>query len=372
MSNIIGITMNEQSAPSPTPSPLPEEPSEPRSYRLIAGPCSAESREQLLATAQGLQPLQIDLFRAGIWKPRTKPGGFEGVGSEGLSWLAEVKEKFGYRTTTEICTPQHAEAALKAGVDVLWIGARTATSPHVVQQIAEGLRGVNIPLLVKNPMCPDLQLWIGTIERFWQVGITDISAVFRGFPPPPAIRTDYRNAPYWGVALEFQNELPDIPLICDPSHIAGRREAILSVSQKALDLGFQGMMIESHIDPSSAQTDARQQLTPADLKEVINSIITRSRACNIDDIRLASYRTTLAEMDNLMISNLAHRMIVAARIGELKKRADIPVLQEAQFATSLAECISWGESLDLDPSFIERLITLIHDESVRIQKNNRK
>ena len=361
--------MNEQSAPSPKPSPLPEEPTEPRSYRLIAGPCSAESREQLLATAEGLQPLGIDLFRAGIWKPRTKPGGFEGIGIEGLSWLAEVKEKFGYRTTTEVCTYRHAEAALEAGVDVLWIGARTSTNPHSVQEIAEVLRGSNIPLMIKNPMCPDLQLWIGTIERFWQVGITDISAIFRGFPPPPAIKIDYRNAPYWGVAFEFQNELPDIPL---PSHITGRREAIQAVSQKALNLGFQGLMIESHIQPAKALTDARQQVTPSELKTIIDSLVIRSKATRIEDIRLMSYRATLAEMDNLLISNLAHRMIVAARIGELKRRADIPVLQEAQFEANLAEYISWAESLGLDPSFVKNFMTLIHEESVRIQHNNRK
>lgn len=364
--------MNEQPAPSSTPSPLPEEPAEPRSYRLIAGPCSAESREQLLATAEGLQPLGIDLFRAGIWKPRTKPGGFEGIGIEGLSWLAEVKEKFGYRTTTEVCTYKHAEAALEAGVDVLWIGARTSTNPYSVQEIAEVLRGSNIPLMIKNPMCPDLQLWFGTIERFWQVGITDISAIFRGFPPPPAFKIDYRNAPYWGVAFEFQKELPDVPLICDPSHITGRREAIKTVSQKALDLGFQGLMIESHIQPASALTDARQQVTPSELKTIIDSLVIRSKETRIDDIRLKSYRATLAEMDNLLISNLAHRMIVAARIGELKRRADIPVLQEAQFEANLTEYISWAESLGLDPSFVKNFMTLIHEESVRIQHNNRK
>ena len=364
--------MNEQPAPSSTPSPLPEEPAEPRSYRLIAGPCSAESREQLLSTAEGLQPLGIDLFRAGIWKPRTKPGGFEGIGIEGLSWLAEVKEKFGYRTTTEVCTYKHAEAALEAGVDVLWIGARTSTNPYSVQEIAEVLRGSNIPLMIKNPMCPDLQLWFGTIERFWQVGITDISAIFRGFPPPPAFKIDYRNAPYWGVAFEFQKELPDVPLICDPSHITGRREAIKTVSQKALDLGFQGLMIESHIQPASALTDARQQVTPSELKTIIDSLVIRSKETRIDDIRLKSYRATLAEMDNLLISNLAHRMIVAARIGELKRRADIPVLQEAQFEANLAEYISWAESLGLDPSFVKNFMTLIHEESVRIQHNNRK
>ena len=221
-------------------------------------------------------------------------------------------------------------------------------------------------------MCPDLQLWIGTIERFWQVGITDISAIFRGFPPPPAIKIDYRNAPYWGVAFEFQNELPDIPLICDPSHITGRREAIQAVSQKALNLGFQGLMIESHIQPAKALTDARQQVTPSELKTIIDSLVIRSKATRIEDIRLMSYRATLAEMDNLLISNLAHRMIVAARIGELKRRADIPVLQEAQFEANLAEYISWAESLGLDPSFVKNFMTLIHEESVRIQHNNRK
>ena len=257
-------------------------------------------------------------------------------------------------------------------MDVLWIGARTSTSPHSVQEIAEVLRGSNIPLMIKNPMCPDLQLWIGTIERFWQVGITDISAIFRGFPPPPAFKIDYRNAPYWGVAFEFQKELPDIPLICDPSHITGRREAIRTVSQKALDLGFQGLMIESHIQPASALTDARQQVTPSELKTIIDSLVIRSKETRIDDIRLKSYRATLAEMDNLLISNLAHRMIVAARIGELKRRADIPVLQEAQFEANLAEYISWAESLGLDPSFVKNFMTLIHEESVRIQHNNRK
>ena len=226
--------------------------------------------------------------------------------------------------------------------------------------------------MIKNPMCPDLQLWIGTIERFWQVGITDISAIFRGFPPPPAIKVDYRNAPYWGVAFEFQNELPDIPLICDPSHIAGRREAIQAVSQKALDLGFQGLMVESHINPATARTDAHQQVTPSDLKTIIDSLVIRSKTNRVDDIRLVSYRATLAEMDNLLISNLAQRMVIATRIGELKKRADIPVLQEAQFEANLAECTSWAESLGLDPSFVKKLMTLIHEESVRIQHNNRK
>ncbi len=360
--------MNEQTAPSPKPSPSAEESTEPRSYRLIAGPCSAESREQLLATAERLRPLNIDLFRAGIWKPRTKPGGFEGIGKEGLTWMAEVKSQFGYRTITEICTAEHAHEALEAGIDALWIGARTSTSPYAVQEIAEVLRGVRVPLMIKNPMCPDLQLWIGAIERFWQVGITDITAIFRGFPPPPAMTIDYRNAPYWGVAFEFRNELPDIPLICDPSHIAGRREAVQTVSQKALDLGFQGLMIESHIDPSTAKTDAEQQLTPSALKSIIDALIEPRGVGNLDDIRLTSYRTTLAEMDNLLISNLAHRMIVAERIGALKRRVGLPVLQRAQFIANLKEYISWGESVGLDPSFVERLMTLIHEESVRIQQ----
>lgn len=361
--------MTDLSSPDPKPTPQPEEPSEPREYLLIAGPCSAESRNQLMEVAERLQSLSIDLFRASIWKPRTRPGSFEGIGEEGLEWLREVKQRFGYRTTTEVCTAQQTEAALKGGVDVLWIGARTTTNPYSVKEIVETLRGTETPLLIKNPMCPDLSLWLGAIERCQAVGLNDITAVFRGFPPHSSFKLNYRNAPYWSIALELKERLPELPILCDPSHITGRSNAVGEVSQRALLLGFDGLMIECHPNPSEACTDASQQLTPEELIALVHSLKTYPPHANSENPSIDAYRILLAELDNLIVSHIANRMDLAQRIGRYKQSHHIPVVQEKQYQTALAHATAWGESLGLSPKFIQRFMDLLHEESIRIQQN---
>ncbi len=343
------------------------------SITLIAGPCSAESYEQVYATAQGLQNLNIDLFRAGLWKPRTQPGCFEGVGSVGLHWLQQVQKDFGYKVATEVCLPEHAQLALEAGVDVLWLGARTVSNPYAVQGIAEVLRSVNVPVLVKNPISPDLSLWVGAIERLQKAGLSDIGAVFRGFSTYPTERPLYRNVPYWSIVFELKRIFPHIPIICDPSHITGQRNAVAAMCQKAIDLGFDMLMVECHVEPEKALSDAKQQVTPKELGIIMQALSPRNVSFSEDE-QLNHYRILLSEIDEHLLSILAHRMTISKEIGNYKQLAQIPILQAEQFASILQERSAWGENMGLQREFVEHIMSIVHEESVRVQseENNKQ
>lgn len=339
---------------------------------LIAGPCSAESYEQVYATALGLKPLDISLFRAGLWKPRTQPGCFEGVGKKGLSWLQSVQRDFGYKVATEVCLPEHAALALEANIDVLWLGARTVSNPYAVQSIAEILRSSKAPVLVKNPISPDLSLWVGAIERLQAVGVSNISAVFRGFSSYPTGRSLYRNVPYWSIVFELKRIFPDIHIICDPSHITGQRSAVDAMCRKAVDLGFDTLMIECHVEPEKALSDAKQQITPLELCDIMAKISPRNISFSEDE-QLNRYRILLSEIDEHLFSVLSRRMAVSREIGLYKQSAHIPILQAEQFASILQERASWGEKLGLQRAFVEHIMSIVHEESVRVQseENNK-
>ena len=335
---------------------------------LIAGPCSAETEDQLVATAHLLAKTgKVSALRAGIWKPRTRPGEFEGIGSIGLQWLKRAKEETGLPTTVEVATGKHVEEALKAGVDILWVGARSTVNPFTVQEIADALRGVDIPVMVKNPVNPDLSLWIGAIERINQAGITKLAAIHRGFSSYE--KTAFRNEPMWDIAINLKTLAPDLPLICDPSHISGNRDLIGYISQKALDLDMQGLMIESHIDPSVAWTDAKQQVTPAALATLIEHLTLRKPEIRNADLKdkLAELRSQIDKIDDLVIQKLAERMQIVEHIGEYKKANNVTILQVNRWDQILEKGINYGKALKLSPEFTEKLLELIHAESIRKQ-----
>jgi chorismate mutase len=337
---------------------------------LIAGPCGAESLEQLLATAAQLSALKkVSLFRAGVWKPRTRPNSFEGKGEEALVWLKEVKSQFALPTTVEVANAQHTELALKYGIDVLWIGARSTVNPFSVQEIADALKGVDIPVMVKNPVHADLQLWVGAIERIYNSGITKVAAVHRGFHY--AGKTKYRNKPMWQIPIELRTLFPGLPIICDPSHISGNTSLIYSVSQKALDLGMNGLMIESHYDPSSALSDAQQQLTPAQLGELLSKLILRKE--NTDDTflldKLQQFRSMIDEIDDELINVLKKRTQVIEQIGQYKKEHNITIFQLERWQEILRTRAQWAERSGISRSHIERICQLLHEESIRIQND---
>lgn len=335
---------------------------------IIAGPCGAETREQLLNTAKGVSEIDgVQLFRAGIWKPRTRPNSFEGVGEQGLWWLKEVKEKFGLKTTVEVANAHHAELALKHGIDVLWIGARTTVNPFSVQEIADVLKGVDIPVMIKNPIHADLQLWLGAIERINNAGITKLAAVHRGFHFFG--KSKYRNKPMWEIMIELKTLLPELPVICDPSHISGKRELIHSVAQKALNLGVDGLMIESHIDPLKALSDADQQLAPADLKELLGKLqYPKTISKNVDFAnKLNNFRQMIDEIDDELINILRKRMSVIESIGLYKKEHNITVFQLERWQEILRTRSQLAEKLGLSRSHIEKICQLLHEESIRVQ-----
>src|SRR6056297_3416386 len=281
---------------------------------IMAGPCSAESEEQILVTAREIAALGVPVFRAGIWKPRTRPNAFEGVGSVGLPWLQKVKKETGMLVSTEVANVKHVYEALKYGVDIIWIGARTSANPFAVQEIADSLKGVQIPVFVKNPVNPDVDLWIGAIERINQAGITKMAAIHRGFSSYD--KTIYRNAPHWQVPIELRRRIPDLPIITDPSHICGNRELIFDISQKAMDLNFDGLIIETHINPDKALSDAKQQVTPAALKDILNRIIPREPGSDFDvELSLAELRDSIDKLDDKLIGLIEERMKVVERIG---------------------------------------------------------
>ena len=330
---------------------------------VIAGPCSAESEEQVMTTAYALADRGIRVFRAGIWKPRTKPGGFEGVGTPGLDWLKRVKRETGMLLATEVATREHVREALAAGVDILWIGARTTVNPFAVQEIADSLRGIDVSILVKNPVNPDLELWIGAIQRLQRVGIRRIGAIHRGFSSND--KKTYRNDPLWEIPLELRRRLPELPLFCDPSHMGGKRELMMPLSCQALDLQCDGLMIESHCRPETAMSDADQQLTPEDLGILLGRLAERQAGKSAEDI--SELRSRIDLIDEQLFELLAKRMNLSQKIGTYKREHFLPVMQPSRFSEIVQKHVRFGETLDLSPAFVKEILHDIHNESVRRQ-----
>lgn len=336
---------------------------------IIAGPCSAESESQMLETAERIRKSDapVSVFRAGIWKPRTKPNGFEGVGVIGLAWLKKVKEEFGFQTATEVANRHHVQAALDADVDVLWIGARTTVNPFAVQEIANALSGTRKPVLVKNPVNPDLALWIGALERLANAGITNLAAIHRGFSTYR--KTNYRNVPNWQIALDFKNQYPDIPLIVDPSHICGNRTGLEAVAQEALNVGYEGVMIETHCNPDAAWSDAAQQITPEVLADLLRNLQVRNNDTPVFDEELERYRTLISELDYQLIDLLSQRMNVSAQIGKLKTDHNVTIFQPERWKIITEYAVRKAEETGMSADFIERIFKTIHEQSVDVQNN---
>ncbi len=335
---------------------------------VIAGPCSAETEEQVLQTAHQLKETDTNVFRAGIWKPRTRPGGFEGVGEKGLPWLQRVREETGLKITTEVGNVEHVEKALKYDVDIFWIGARTTVNPFAVQEIADALKGVDKPVLVKNPVNPDLALWLGGVERIKSAGISQLGVIHRGFSSYKTL--NYRNKPKWHIAIELKKEFPNLPLILDPSHICGRRDTILDVSQTALDLNYDGFMIETHIDPDNAWSDAKQQITPARLKEIIKELVIRKQTSSEETFqqKLNIYRDDLDKLDNHLLALLKSRMDISEQIGLLKRSENVAILQSARWEEILKSMHEEANKKGLSQEFVSEIFKAIHVESIKKQQ----
>lgn len=331
---------------------------------VIAGPCSAETEEQVLATAHSLAAKGIKIFRAGVWKPRTKPGGFEGVGVKGLPWLKKVKEETGMYISTEVATAKHTYEALKADVDILWIGARTTANPFAVQEIADALKGVDIPVLIKNPVNPDLELWIGALERVYNAGVKKLGAIHRGFSSYE--KKIYRNIPQWHIPIELRRRISDLPILCDPSHIGGKRELIAPISQQAMDLNFNGLVIESHCNPECAWSDASQQVTPDVLDYILNLLVIREGVQQTTE-NLNILRKQIDECDTDLIEILSKRMRIAREIGTYKKEHNMTILQTGRYNEILNKRGEQGESCAMSAEFIKDVFESIHEESVRQQ-----
>jgi chorismate mutase len=335
---------------------------------IISGPCSAETEEQLLTTAHLLAATgKVSVLRAGIWKPRTRPGEFEGIGSIGLEWLKRAKAETGLPTAVEVANAKHVEEALAAGVDILWIGARSTVNPFTVQEIADALKGHDVPVLIKNPVNPDLQLWIGAIERINGAGITKIGAIHRGFSSFE--KSSFRNEPMWELAIQLKTLCPDLPIINDPSHICGNRELIPYISQKALDLDMQGLMIESHVDPSVAWTDAKQQVTPAALAELVDRLTVREPEAPNEAFadKLADLRKNIDKIDDILLQKLAERMAIVEKIGEYKRDNQVTILQVNRWDAIIKKGHAFAKALKLDLNFTEKFLELMHGESIRKQ-----
>ena len=335
---------------------------------VIAGPCSAETEEQVLKIAHELKDSDVSYFRAGIWKPRTRPGMFEGVGEIGLRWLKKVKEETGMKTCTEVANAAHVKLAIENDVDLLWIGARSTVSPFIMQEIADALAGTDKIVLVKNPVNPDLALWLGGIERLYTAGIKNLGAIHRGFSTYE--KTKYRNTPEWQLAIEFQNKFPDLPLINDPSHITGKRDMIFEVSQTALDLNFDGLMIETHFDPEKAWSDAAQQVTPDTLKQIMEDLKVRKQTNTEEEYQksLNNLRAQITVADNQLVALLGKRMKVADQIGGLKKEKNVAVLQSKRWNEILGNMILEGETKGLSEEFVLKMFKAIHQESINHQE----
>ena len=335
---------------------------------IIAGPCSAESKQQVISTAKELANSgNVKVFRAGLWKPRTRPHSFEGVGKIGLDWLKTVKTETSLLTATEVANPKHIELCLESGIDILWIGARTTANPFIVQEIADALKGTDIPVLVKNPINAELGLWIGAIERLYDSGIKKLAAIHRGFST--YIEMEYRNRPNWQIPIELKRLLPKLPLICDPSHISGKRDLIEPISQMALDFGMDALMIETHIDPDNAKSDAQQQITPQALTELLNRLRTRDKVPTDKQLKatIARLRTAISHADSKIIQDLAERMRYVDQIGKLKQQHNIPVLQIERWETLLKDHIAKAQQTGLDSEFIKAVFEIIHTQAVKKQ-----
>ena len=335
---------------------------------VIAGPCSAESEEQVMKTAEGLASFGIHVFRAGIWKPRTHPGSFEGIGTPGLKWLQRVKEEFGMFTCTEVASKDHIQACLDHGLDILWIGARTSANPFMMQEIADKLGSTDIPVLVKNPVSPDLELWIGALERLNRAGVKKLGVIHRGFS---TMQTGgYRNDPGWRIAIELRTRFPQLPFFADPSHMGGDRKYLLELSQRAMDLGLEGLMVESHCCPDRALSDAKQQLTPEALRVMLGEqIVVRDADSESSDYRenIDQLRARIDVIDENLLSILHARMAVSEKIGAYKKDHNIAILQMGRWDALLDDMVRKGRKEDLDERFLRALFSVIHEESVRVQ-----
>jgi len=335
---------------------------------IISGPCSAETEEQVVQTATRLAATgKVDILRAGIWKPRTRPGSFEGIGTKGLPWLQQAKKESGLPVAVEVANAKQVEDALHFGVDVLWIGARTTVNPFSVQDVADALKGVDVPVLIKNPINPDLELWIGAVERVANSGIKNIGLIHRGFSSYG--NTEYRNAPMWHLAIEMKRRNPGMLLINDPSHICGRRDILMDVAQKAIDLDFDGLIIESHIDPDNAWSDAKQQVTPERLGEMINSIVWRTETIDSEALHavMEKMRQQINQLDDELLQLIGQRMKVADKIGQYKKENNITILQTNRWNAILERAYNIGDKLGLSKEFITKYFDAVHMESINHQ-----
>ena len=330
---------------------------------IIAGPCSAETEEQVISTAKELSSVGIRIFRAGIWKPRTKPGGFEGIGAQGLAWMNEVKEETGMLAATEVATAKHVEQALKEGIDLLWIGARTTANPFAVQEVADALKGVDIPVLVKNPVNPDLELWIGALERLNVAGIRRLGAIHRGFTAYEKVI--FRNLPMWHIPIELMRRIPQLPIICDPSHMGGSRELVAPLSQQAMDLGFYGLMIESHCAPDKAWSDAKQHVTPDVLNNILDKLVIRNTGETTESLR--ELRKQIDELDDRMIELLSKRMRISREIACYKREHSMAVVQTGRYDEILNKRGAQGALCGMSGAFMRSIFETIHEESVRQQ-----
>lgn len=338
---------------------------------VITGPCSAETEEQVMKTAEMLADLDmpVDMFRAGIWKPRTRPGSFEGIGFEGLKWLKKVKDTFGFKVTTEVANTQHVFEALKVGIDALWLGARTTVNPFSVQEVADALKGVDIPVFIKNPINPDLELWKGAVERIYNAGITRIGLIHRGFSKFG--NTIYRNVPEWQIPIELKRAFPDMMILVDASHICGNRENLLEISQTAIDLNYDGIMLESHCDPANAWSDAKQQVTPFQLKEEIVDRLQMRKSGTSDPVfqhNIEDLRQRIDAIDKEIIQMLGNRMKISEKIGQYKKQNNIAVLQPDRWNEIIDKAMAQASPLDLSEEFISRVLKAIHQESINHQE----
>jgi len=338
-------------------------PSDSKRPFVIAGPCSAETEEQVMTTAKQLAEKGCHLFRAGVWKPRTKPGGFEGHGEPALQWMAQAKKETGMLIGTEVATPEHVELAMKYGIDILWIGARTSANPFAMQQLADSLKGIDVPVLVKNPVNPDLELWIGALERINQAGVKKLGAIHRGFSSFD--KSMYRNMPMWQIPIELRRRIPELPIVCDPSHMGGRRELIAPLSQQALDLGFDGLMIESHCDPDKAWSDAKQQVTPEVCDYIVGLLVARDNTFTTEGIK--QLRHQIDSLDNELMDLLSKRMRVCREIGQYKKEHNIQVLQTGRYNEILDKRGVQGALSGMSQDFVKQIFEHIHEESVRQQ-----
>ena len=330
---------------------------------IIAGPCSAETEEQVISTAKELSSVGIRIFRAGIWKPRTKHGGFEGIGAQGLAWMNEVKEETGMLAATEVATAKHVEQALKEGIDLLWIGARTTANPFAVQEVADALKGVDIPVLVKNPVNPDLELWIGALERLNVAGIRRLGAIHRGFTAYEKVI--FRNLPMWHIPIELMRRIPQLPIICDPSHMGGSRELVAPLSQQAMDLGFYGLMIESHCAPDKAWSDAKQQVTPDVLSFILDKLVIRNTGETTESLR--ELRKQIDELDDRMIELLSKRMRISREIACYKREHSMAVVQTGRYDEILNKRGAQGALCGMSGAFMRSIFETIHEETVRQQ-----